>query len=241
MDRIQVAIIEDEQVHMELLEGYLKEWSNARGREVAVFHFPDAESFLFQWEDVPELSVLFVDIQMKKMNGMEMARKVRERNREIALVFTTGITDYIEEGYEVEALHYLVKPIRQDKVSLCMDKVLERSKNKHYILVNGKSEVYKLSLEEIDYVEAMGHGTRIVLEKGRELECTDGFSELEATLRELSFIKTHRSYLCNLRKVHHIDKASVYFDDGNVIPVSRRLYNEVNRAFIRHYRGEMGQ
>ncbi len=74
-----------------------------------------AESFLFVWEETNDFDILFVDIQMGKMNGVEMAEKVRECDREIAIVFTTGIADYMGCGYEVEALHYLLKPISKEK------------------------------------------------------------------------------------------------------------------------------
>ena len=102
---IKIAIIEDEQTHTELLSSYLRTWGAAQGQAVSIQTFLSAESFLFVWEETNDFDILFVDIQMGKMNGVEMAGKVRERDREIAIVFTTGIADYMGCGYEVEALH----------------------------------------------------------------------------------------------------------------------------------------
>lgn len=76
---IKIAIIEDEQTHTELISSYLRTWGRAQGQTVLIQTFLSAESFLFVWEETNDFDILFVDIQMGKMNGVEMARKVRER------------------------------------------------------------------------------------------------------------------------------------------------------------------
>lgn len=111
---------------------------------------------MFAWEETNDFDVLFVDIQMRAMNGVDMARKVRERDREIAIVFTTGIADYMGSGYEVEALHYLLKPISMEKIGQCMDKVMHRNRREAFVLVHGREETMKLPVGHISYVEARG-------------------------------------------------------------------------------------
>ncbi len=158
---MKIAIIEDEPVHADLLEGYLQGWSRDRQTAVKTVRFSSAESFLFEWETEQDLDALFVDIQMKKMNGMEMAKQVRERDGRVSIIFTTGMADFMEEGYEVEAMHYLLKPINQEKVWSCMDKIRVRNENAQYILVHGSDGVCRLAAEQINYIEAWGHGSRI--------------------------------------------------------------------------------
>ena len=185
--------------------------------------------------------VLFVDIQMSGMNGMELARQIRTKDANTTIVFTTGITDYLEEGYEVAALRYLLKPISEEKVFACLKLVSEIRKTDDCVIIHTlNEEMRKLSTEEINYVEARGHGSCIGIAYGREIECKESLSELEQLLDSTEYRKCHRSYLCRVGNIHQIDKERIYFDDGNSIPVSRRMYQEMNKAFIEYYRRDKG-
>lgn len=236
---MKVAIIEDEQAHAELLEIYLKNWSATRKVHLEIRHFPSAESFLFEWEAEQDFSALFVDIQMKEMDGVQMAKMVRRRDKKINIIFTTGIHDYMEEGYDLEAMHYLLKPIREEKIAACMDKIMDRSEETHYLLVHTKEELHKFELDSVNYIEARGHGCIIEAEESgntRLFEVREGISELEKQVSAYGFIKCHRSYLCGIRNIHHIGRDEITFDSGSRIPVSRRLHREVNQAFINYFR-----
>lgn len=242
---MKIAVIEDDPVHAELLEGYLQSWSIQHKSPVEVLRYSSAENFLFEWEAEQDFDALFVDIQMRQMNGMEMAKLVRRKDEKIHIIFTTGVTDYILEGYEVEAMHYLLKPISEEKIRGCMDKVAQRRDDCRCILVHARDEVCRLAAEQINYIEARGHGCVIetaVKDAGRLctklLEVSEGISELEDRLNSWGFVRCHRSYLCGLANVHQIGKTEIIFDSGSRIPVSRRLRGEVNQAFIRYFRKE---
>lgn len=239
---MKIAIIEDETVHAELLSEYIKSWSKSHKISIKIHHYLSAENFLFEWETDRDFSVLFVDIQMEKMNGMDMAKHVRGEDDKISIIFTTGISDYIGDGYEVGALHYLVKPINKTKICECMDKVLKYSADSHFILVHTTDGVNKILENDINYIEARGHGCVIetIQKQNGEirtdlLEVRESISELEKMLRNRGFIKCHRSYLCGIRNIHHIGKTEVVFDNKNSIPVSRRLHREVNQEFIKYF------
>lgn len=237
---MKLAIIEDEQAHRELLSEYLEEWGKEQAVSLCIKAFASAESFLFAWEEERDFDVLFVDIQMKEMNGMEMARQIRQQDSDIVIIFTTGITDYMEEGYEVEALHYLLKPISRQKLSQCMDRALRRGGRERFLLVQSKEETLKLSLERILYVEARGHGCVIEFSSQTGETCrtevSESISELEKKLGSEDFVKCHRSYLCRTGSIQRIDKAEIVLDNGSRVPVSRRLYAQTNQAFIRYFR-----
>lgn len=233
---MRIAVIEDEQTHRELLISYIERWGNDRKVTVSLTAFADAESFLFQWEDAA-YDALFVDIQMAGMSGVELAKIVRQKDRSISLVFTTGIADFWEEGYEVEAVRYLLKPLSEEKLYACLDLICEKKKNDICVIIHTpEEEIRKLSIEDINYVEAMGHGSRIGLMYGEPAVCRESISELARILGTKDFQKCHRSYLCSLKNIHKIDRELIYFDDGSTIPVSRRMYHEVNQAFIAYHR-----
>lgn len=237
---MKIAIIEDEQLHTELLMNYVQSWSIQNKVVVEIKSFPSAESFLFHWEEEIDFDVLFIDIQMKEMNGMELARYIRERDKNIVIIFTTGIADFMEQGYEVEAMHYLLKPISREKVEQCMDKAKGRKKEKQFILLHHMGDLWKIDVEKINYIEARGHGCVLGLtieqEGCKESEVTESISELKDMLAGYGFIQCHRSYLCRIGNIHQINKKEIYFDDGSHIPVSRRMYGEVNQAFIKYFR-----
>lgn len=239
---MKAAIIEDDLLHADLLEKYLLEWSNGKNILLEIDKYKNAESFLFEWEPGLGFDVLFIDIQMQEMNGMEMAKSVRKKDNGINIIFTTGITGYMEEGYEVEALHYLVKPVDKSKLHICMDKVLKKKKDINYIIVHSRYEVHKITTSQINYIEARGHRCVVEVfteENGRKhpelLDVSESISELENLVKTHGFIKCHRSYLCGIQNIHHIAKTEITFDTGSHIPVSRRLYKDVNQAFIKYF------
>ena len=237
---MKLAVIEDEQAHSELLTSYLENWGVERDISLQIKTFVSAEQFLFVWEEQWDFDVLFVDIQMGDMNGMEMAKKIRQTDQDIPIVFTTGIADYLEEGYEVEALYYCLKPLSKEKLDRCMDRVLQREAREHYVVVQAGEDKVKLPVERIAYVEARGHVCLVeyCTREGKTLhvEVKESLSDLERMFADYDFVKCHRSYLCRVGCIHHIGKTEIVFDNGSHIPVSRRMYAEMNRAFIRHFR-----
>lgn len=235
---MNVAIVEDEQAHSDLLSRYILAWAGKRGRKVHIFLYENAEVFLFSWEDgMPD--VVFADIQMPGMNGMEMVRKLRKQDSELPVIFTSGLVEYLQEGYEVQALHYLIKPLSEEKVFDCMDRVCSREKSQRLFTFKTEEGMARLDLREVDYCEADGHYTRFVMADGTEIRAMTSISELERELPERIFVKCHRCYLCNLERVKRIERDTVIFDDGKSVAVSRRLYWEFNRKFIELYRGSL--
>ncbi len=234
---MKIAVIEDKKPHRDLLVHYLEEWRRGQERSVTVEAFGSGESFWFRYEEERDYDVLILDIQMPGINGMELARRVREADGDIVIVFATGVSDYLEEGYEVEALHYLVKPLSQEKLERCMEKALKRRRQERFVTVHGGEGILKISQERINYVEARGRGCCVGRVKvPEELEARESLSEMESLLEPEEFMKCHRSYLCRIGNIRRIDRGSVEFDDGSSIPVSRRLYQQVNRRFMAYFR-----
>lgn len=232
---MKIAIVEDEAVHSQLLSSYIKTWGESHQKSVSLLPFENASQFLFCWED-EVFDVIFLDIQMPGMNGMELARKVRTRDHQVHIVFTTGITDFLQEGYEVDALNYLLKPLRKEKVFSCLDKAVSKCQTERFLLIHAENDIRRIPLSSVNYIEAKGHNTVLGLAYQAPLITNDSLSNLELQLENSDFIKCHRSYLCRVGAIHRIDKDLIFFDDKTSIPVSRRMYQAVNQAFIRYYR-----
>ena len=232
---MKIAIIEDEKAHSQLLESYIQSFSKAEQVRMELQYFESAENFLFVWEAEHDFDLLFLDIQMAGMDGMSLAKQIRRQNEEVLIVFTTGISDYIQEGYEVEALQYLLKPLKEENVHKCLKRALAKRPAEDVLVFHTEEETLKLTERSINYIEARGHGSCIGTAHQKPIEVKENLSAIEQMLKAGEFIKCHRSYICRLGNVHHIDKENVYFDDGSSIPVSRRQLGVVNQAFIRYY------
>lgn len=245
---MKIAIVEDEKEHAELLASYLEKWGQAKGSVPDIRRYESAEAFLFDWEEEKDFSAVFLDIQMGKMNGVELAGRIRQKSRSVGIIFTTGITDYMQEGYEVAALHYLIKPISPEKVIQCMDRVLEQeSAERPCLCLRLETGVERVELEQVWWVSALRHNVVVCTEDwegGNQFlrrEAQNSFGELETALQEKDgFLRCHRSYLVNLSHVRRIEKADVIMDNGDRIPLSRRLYKAVNDSFIRYFTERRG-
>ena len=234
---MRIAVVEDEKPHRDLLVHYLEDWHRGQRRAVILEVFESSEAFSFRYEESRDFDLLFIDIQMPGMNGMELARKVRARDRDIVIVFVTGVCDYLEEGYEVEALHYLMKPLDPERLNQCLEKALQRRQRGTFITLHTGEGILKINQECVNYVEARGRNCCIGrMGEDGELEVKESFSEVEKLLDEGEFVKCHRSFLCRISNIHHIGREDIFFDDGSSVPVSRRLWQQVNRLFIDYFR-----
>lgn len=232
---LKIAIVEDEKSHRTLLKSIIEKWEQNTQIKCLVKEFKSAEAFLFHWEESKDFDVLFLDIQMSGMDGLELAKRIRKDDSRLAIVFTTGIEDFLQEGYEVSALHYLLKPLKEQQVYACMDKVKSKSENlKKSIVVPTEEGIARLRVNDILYIEAFGHNCKVRL-TNKELSVKLGINEIAKQLGDQDFVKCHRSYLVQIQHIQSIDKSSLTLDDAQQIPLSRRLYKEINQKFINYY------
>lgn len=234
---IRVAVCDDERAECEYLCALLSEWGQEADVRLECVAFKSAESFLFEYEENKNFDILLLDIQMGKMNGVELAECVRAGDNSVQIIFITGFSDYILRGYDVGALHFLLKPVEKEKLFKVLFKAKENlKKEEKYILVSSDSGSVKIKLSDIFYIEAFGHESVIYL-KEQNIASKLSVSAVEKMLGS-GFVHTHRSYIVNLEKISGITASEVFLDCGKKIPVSRRLYNALNRAFIEFYRGD---
>ena len=233
---LTIAICDDNKAQIKELNRLLEKWSADKPLDLNIDEYISAESFLFGYADKP-CDILLLDIEMSGINGMELARKLRANGDMLPIVFITGYSDYISEGYDVEALHYLIKPVNESKFFAVLDKFTQRNTVSEQIILPCGSETLRISPERITYVEAQGRRTAVHFSGGQMFDCNMSISRFEDMVIH-GFVHCHRSYLVNLRYVHSITKTDIILDNNTTVPISRRLYNEVNTQFIKFYTGE---
>ena len=233
----RVAIVDDSTTDAEFVQRILNSWADLRQANIQAEVFPSAEAFLFRYAEDKDWDILLLDIEMGNMDGVTLAKKIRQENDSVQMVFITGFADYISEGYEVAALHYLMKPVKQDKLFAVLDRaVASLQKTERVILLPLGGEMLRLPISQVQYVEAFSHTVAIITGTDT-IQVKMPISEVEKLLGE-EFIRCHRSYLVGLKHIARLSKTEVILDSGKTLPLSRGAAPLVHKAFISYYTGE---
>lgn len=244
IDTVNIAIIDDEKIQVELLEKYVQNWArekNTRVTRVVTAAFYSAESFDFRFSMNKKYNILLLDIQMKGQNGIELAKEIRKEDDMVNIIFITGVTDYIQEGYDVSAINYLIKPIEEKKLYECLNRaILKIPKEEKTIIVDVGGEMHRIIQSEIIYIEAFSHFIDINTVRGK-YATRKSIGTIEKELDENIFVRCHRSYIVSLKYIKRIGNTELELDNGNIIPVSRRQYSNTNMAFIKYFRGDIDE
>jgi DNA-binding LytR/AlgR family response regulator len=230
---INIVICDDEQAEVVYLTSLVRKWAVARDIPVRLSDYESSESFLFAYEDNKAVDILLLDIQMKKINGIELAHRIRRDNETVQIVFITGYPDFIAEGYDVSALHYLIKSVKEDKLFEVLDKAVSHLKKSPRIITFPKTGGdIKIKADDIIYAEVLSHTVSLYLVNGKE-DFQLRISDMEDLLGD-RFFRCHRSYIVSMKYVKRITKTAMILDDGREIPLSRNLYDAANQAFIKY-------
>lgn len=229
----QIAICDDDAAQLAYLGELLHTWAEQREKEVQLECYKSAEALLFALPDMPELQILLLDVEMPGMNGVELARKLRKNHSDMQIIFVTGYADYMAEGYDVAALHYLLKPVDREKLFSVLDRAAEGlHTQRKTVLLTVDGGPRRFYLDELFYLEAFSHTLSLHTRQGMfSLHMSLGDAE-----KALGFFRCHRSYLVNLGAVRQVKKTELLLDNGAAVPLSRRLYAQANRAFLDYYR-----
>lgn len=219
MNTYKIAICDDDKTQRENLTALVKEWAKKKEQFIQLTTFESAESFLFQYAEEKDFDMLLLDIEMGQMNGVELAKAVRREDKEVQIIFITGYMDYISDGYDVEALHYLLKPVSTEKLSDVLDRAAQHLKSRDKsILFHLQGEVVRIPLYEIRYMEVRQN--YVTIHANEEYTIKKTLRELEQNLDE-RFYCIGRSYLVNLYEIRKITRTDVYLKDETVLPLSR--------------------
>lgn len=233
----RVAIVDDNSIDAEYVQSMLSAWAQERQADVQAQRFSSAENFLFHYAEDKIWDILLLDIEMGAMDGVSLAKKLRQNNGSVQILFITGFADYISEGYEVSALHYLMKPVKQDKLFAVLDRaVAAMQKTERVILLPVAGEMLRLPLAQVQYVEAFSHTVSIDTNTDT-IQVKMPISEIKKMLGD-GFIRCHRSYLVGLKHISRLSKTEVILDNGKALPLSRSAAAAVHKAFISYYTGD---
>lgn len=227
---IQLAICDDSAADRDYVEAMVRRWVQARGAAVEIRQYTSAENFLFRVPDDGGADLLLLDIEMGDMDGVTLAKKLRRDNEAMQIVFITGYSDYIAEGYEVSALHYLMKPVKEEKLFPVLDRAAEKlRKDEKMLYMELPGETVRIPIYAIRYADVQGNYVSVHAERTYTAKMT--LRELEGSLDD-RFYRVGRSAIVNLSRIARVTRTEIFLSDGSSIPLPRGAYEGVNRAII---------
>ena len=216
---LAIAVCDDLREERRTLAKMIHDCCRQRGIDASLRLFASGEELLSAVRRPGQFHVLFLDVYMPGLSGVETARRLRRIDRGCAVIFATTSTDHGLESFEVEASDYLVKPIRQENVDRAMDWFLEHvPKELRPLSVYAEREWMDIPLASILYIEVLGHHAHIHTGT-RDVVARRGIDDLAAAIDSEDFLRCHRSYLVNLNYVRGIEGNDFRLTDGSLVPI----------------------
>lgn len=217
---IELAIVEDDAQAREHLKKCLDEFFGKKQIPICVTAFPDAVSFLKT--DFSSFNLIFLDIDLPNLSGMNAAEEIRKKDKEIMIIFVTSLAQFAIDGYKVHAFDYIVKPFNYFAIEMSLNRALPSLETKDKNIVISKTDRTKTIIKAADliYVEVMNH-TLYFHTKDQVIPSNDTLERCHQTLEPLNFALCNRCYLVNLRHVAGIQQNIIRLSDGNELVMSR--------------------
>ncbi|MHC1721772.1 MAG: LytR/AlgR family response regulator transcription factor [Aminipila sp.] len=216
---VNVAIVEDEASAANVLSHHLGVFAQENGLSIQINIYNSAESFLTDTKK--SYDILFLDIELSGMNGMEAAVRVREVDKQVIIIFVTNMAQYAVKGYEVDALYYIIKPVNYQNVAFKLTKalsILKQNKDMDIVLTQQYGLV-RLSTRDVIYVEIVSH--KLSYHTQDTTHITYGsLSSAENELKDHGFVRCNSCYLVNARYIARVSGHSVILTDGTQLQIS---------------------
>ena len=229
---VNFAIIDDDPTDTEYVTRLVSHWAECTGHTVCTYSYLSAEEFLFHYEDEKDYDILLLDIEMGDMNGVELAKKIRQDEDAVQIVFITGFPDFMAEGYEVSALHYLMKPVLPEKLYGVLDKAvgnIEKQEKRLHVTYDRQTNLIPYS--QILFIESQKQYV-VIYTTNDDYRMKESLSNIEKQLDEY-FFKCHRSFLVNLRHVKQIKGNCLMLKNGREVPISRGMAEQIGKKIIK--------
>jgi DNA-binding LytR/AlgR family response regulator len=231
--KLKCVIIDDEPLAIDVIAGHIEQTPFLSLAER--FTHPVKA---YQYLSENKIDILFVDIQMPDLSGIELVTNLEYKP---VIIFTTAFDKYAMEGFKVDAVDYLLKPVDYPEFLKAAEKarmwiiarneIVSIKSDKEFLFIKSEYKIIRIDLKTITYIEGMSEYVRIHREHARSVMSLLSLKSLEEQLPEDQFMRVHKSYIVNLKKITEIENNIIVCGDGITIPVSK-LYRDKFQAYI---------
>lgn len=233
---INIAICDDEEIFLQKEQSFISNYMTERGYEYHIDLFMSGKEFLASG-NTERYDITFLDVTMDEIDGIETAKRIRENNQKVYLVFVTAYITYSTEGYKVDAYRYILKDelMFEAAIEESLDSIIrkmEMPENKHtFSFQEGKREI---DLSDIIYIESNLHKLIFHMNtpKNSQLSLYGKLDVIDATIGKAGFCRTHKSYLVNMKYVENMERYKICLKDGTKLSVAKPRYPVVKEAFL---------
>ena len=217
---LHIAICDDERGFVQHLAELLNQYSKETGRDIKITAYYDGMELIEKYDTTIDL--IFLDIQMRLVNGLRAAERIRQMDENVGIIFLTTLTQYGLEGYKYQAINYIIKPIKYVRLKSELDKFVGRSQKEEIpsLVIANDTGKYKVPLRSIRYIETYNRNLMFHTEQ-ENIICYKSMKEMERELCGKDFVRCHTSYIVNLFYVKGIKKLEIELITGEIIPISQ--------------------
>ena len=232
---VKIAVVEDDPVFTESIKKYLDEYFSTKTEKAQCFFYQNGQSFLNEISDAKD--ILFLDINLPDYKGMDLSQTIREKDKNIIIIFATELSKYAINGYSVGAFDFLLKPIVYGQFRVVLDRAMASilRKEAHPLVLKSKDGLIKVKPKDIRYVEVINHQLVYHTVNG-DISTYGQLSSVEGSLVSQGFIRCNKFYLVNLAYIDSIEGYNL-FVHGEALQISHRKRKEVLEAMA-SYLGE---
>ena len=229
---MRIALCDDSAQQLEQLRGMILAWEGRQG-DLTISCYDNGEALLQAHSAVP-FDVIFLDVLMPLLGGMETARELRKSDKTVKLVFLTSSADFAVEAFSVKASDYLLKPLQADKLYACLAELQEMlQESARRINIKGAHALHRVAVADIEYIESQNKRILFVLTGGRTILSGEPLYTYEEKLTlEDGFFKCSRSFIVNIHRIDTFTTKEIRTQSGARIPISRSCHRDFEKAYF---------
>lgn len=217
---VKIAIVEDSIDDLNNCVSLLNCYSKEKQISFDIQTFQSGDAFLMRFKS--QFDFIILDINLSAMNGIDVARNIREKDEEVIIMFATNLAKYATKGYEVDAIDFVLKPLSYASFYLRLERVMKKinKKDDYFILVPNDGGFNKININEILYIEVISHDIIFHLSNGDNIETLGTLKKYEEELKKHWFIRCNSCYLVNAKKIKRVEKLDIQLTNDEIIAIS---------------------